>query len=500
MEVDLVLRGLTGQMATWVMRELPSRVGLLALGVSSTIPLVGNRPGIGITYDSTEYFAGAASMVESLRFSAVDGASQATWPPGYSVLLAIPHALGLTLANAAIIVNVLAVAVLAWSFRRVATQLGAGPLTVVGAAAFLFLLTPVMDAGTLALSELPFLAVLVTMIAVALRPATVRTAAMIGVLGALVYALRYVGLFFLPFVLVTALFSHRSGTPLRTRLGHALISAIVAVIPIIAWTARNIEMSGTPTGNREPGGGTLTDALVSGVTVMGQWVTRQRETPGTTVTTTTVIGFIIAIALVAIAVRHAIQRRMVPALIASLPIVFLVFNAYRYVNVEYAPIDQRTTIPAFAVTILAFATARLRPIRGMPRLATPAAMVAAALLTFGFAIRDAQRFTQDARAWGSSSFQESPLALRAKAVANGSLFISNFPQRAFALVERAPIRNQYQFDLPQVTECSRRYVLWFAEAPFQGNEPTGGTVLYADAEGSLREIGDCSTPPKTYWE
>jgi hypothetical protein len=233
---------------------------------------------------------------------------------------------------------------------------------------------------------------------------------------------------------------------------------------------------------------------------MGQWITRQRETPGTTVTATTLLGFILVVFLFVIAIRHTMQRRMVSALIASLPIVFLVFNAYRYVNVEYAPIDQRTTIPAFAITILALATVRLRPFRGLPRPVVPGMVTAAALLTLGLAIRDAHHFSQDARAWGSSAFQESPLAVRAKAVANGSLFISNFPQRAFALVERAPIRNQYQFDLPQVTDCARRYVLWFAEAPFQGNEPTGGVVLYADAEGSLREIGDCTTPPKTYWE
>lgn len=482
------------------MRELPTHVRSLALGMVATIPLLGNRPGIGITYDSTEYFAGATSLVESLNFAAVDGTPQAVWPPGYSVMVALPHALGLSLSSAAIIVNVLAVAVLAWSFHRVADRLGAGPLTVVGAASFLFLLTPVMDAGTLALSELPFLAALFGMIAVALHPASVRTAAAIGLLGALVYTLRYVGLFFLPFVFMIALLSRRNGTPWRTRLGHTLISAAVAATPILVWTARNIDVSNTPTGNREPGGGTLTEALVRGVTVMGQWITRQRETPGTTVTATTLLGFILVIFLFVIAIRHTMQRRMVPALIASLPIVFLVFNAYRYVNVEYAPIDQRTTIPAFAITILAFATVRLHPIRGLPRLVAPTVVSVAALLTLGFAVRDAHRFTQDARAWGSESVQGSPLALRAKALADGSLFISNFPQRAFALVERAPIRNQYQFDLPQVTDCARRYVLWFAEAPFQGNEPTGGVVVFADAEGSLREIGDCTTPPKAYWE
>ena len=294
--------------------------------------------------------------------------------------------------------------------------------------------------------------------------------------------------------------NHRTGTPLRTRIGHTLISAIVMATPILAWTARNLNVSNTPTGNREPGGGTLAEALVRGLTVMGQWVTRQRDTPGTSVTATTVVGFAIAIALIAIAVRHAMQRRMAPALIASLPVAFLVFNAYRYVNVEYAPIDQRTTIPAFAVTILAFGTAHLRPIRVLPRTVAPTVVSVAALLTLGFAVRDAYRFTQDARAWGSESVQGSPLALRAKALADDSLFISNFPQRAFALVERAPIRNQYQFDLPEVTECDRRFVLWFTEAPFQGNEPTTGTVLFADEEGSLREIGDCTTPPKTYWE
>lgn len=464
------------------------------------MPLAGNIPGIGITYDSTEYFAGAASLVESLRFSAVDGTPQAIWPPGYPALVAVPHAFGLTLSGAAIVVNVLAIAVLAWSFLRAAERLEARPLATVGAAAMLFLLPPVMDAGSLALSELPFLAALFAMIAMALHPATVKRAAMIGLLGAFLYSLRYVGLFFLPFVLILVLLSHRAGTPLRTRIGHTLVSAAVIAAPVLAWTARNIDVSNTPTGNREPGGGTLLEALVRGVTVMGQWVTRQREMPGTSVTATTVIGFVLAVALVAIALRHASQRRMVPALMASLPLAFLVFNAYRFVNVEYAPIDQRTTIPAFAVTILAFATVRLRPVRGLPRQVTPALVSVAALFTVGFAIRDAGRFMQDARAWGSVAIQESPLAIRAKAVADGSVFISNFPQRAFALVERVPIRNQYQFDLPQVTECSRRFVLWFAEAPFQGNEPTKGTVLFADTEGSLREIGDCSSPPKTFWE
>ena len=480
---------------------LPSRWGhSVAVASLAVVPLVGNLPGIGITYDSTEYFAGAASLIESLRFSAVDGTPQATWPPGYSALVALPHAFGLSLSDAAIIINVLSVAALAWAFLRAAKRLGAGSRTIVGAVGALLLLTPVMDAGSLALSELPFLATLLGMFAVALRPVTLRSAVALGLLGALLYLLRYVGLFFLPFVLAIVLLAHCTGTPLRTRIARTLVSAVVMATPVIAWTARNVDVSNTPTGNREPGGGTLVEALVRGVTVMGQWVTRQRDTPGTTVTATTLLGFALVAALAAIAAQHAMRRRPVPALIAAVPIAFLFFNAYRYVKVEYAPIDQRTTIPAFAVTVLAFATVRPRPLRGLPRAALPLVMSLAAVLTLVFAVRDANRFRQDARAWGSASIQDSPLAVRAKSVANGAVFISNFPQRAFALVERAPIRNQYQFDLPQVTACNRRFVLWFTEAPFQGNEPTAGTVLFADAEGSLREIGDCTTPPKTFWE
>jgi hypothetical protein len=368
------------------------------------------------------------------------------------------------------------------------------------AAGFLFLLAPIVDAGSLALSELPFLAALFAMFACALGRPTNSTAVAVGLLGASLYALRYVGLFFLPFGIVSLFLAHRGSTRLRTRLGHALLATTVAIVPIAAWTARNVHVSGTTTGNREPAGGTLVEAVVRGATVMGQWFTRQRETPDATVTATTIVGFALVVALVALTAVHLHRRRTVAALLSAAPIVFLLFNAYRYVNVEYAPIDQRTTLPAFAVTVLALTTAPMRPPSGLRRSVAVAGLCIAATATLVAGLRDSGRYAQDPRAWGAASVQASPLAVRAKTVAHDALFISNFPQRAFALVERAPIRNQFQFDLPQVTDCARRFVLWFAEAPFQGNEPTAGTVLYADAEGSLREIGDCSSPPKDFWE
>jgi hypothetical protein len=194
---------------------------------------------------------------------------------------------------------------------------------------------------------------------------------------------------------------------------------------------------------------------------------------------------------------HLRARRPELVLIALMPIGYATFTAYRFVEVEYAPIDLRAMTPLLPLVVITLAVASAPLLR--QKLTITAFSAGVSLIAVGGLIDVASR-ASEAEAWGAPRFQDSPLALAISRLEPDAAYISNFPQRAFSLTEASPIRNQYQFDLPQIEDCARRYGLWFGEAPFQGNEPTLAKVVYEDAEGRIYDLGDCSTPPKSYWE
>jgi 4-amino-4-deoxy-L-arabinose transferase-like glycosyltransferase len=351
-----------------------------------------------------------------------------------------------------------------------------------------------VEASSVALSELAFIAALLASIALLVAERGTSLVLLGGILLGFASLTRYVGIFFLPFIAALAFVCQRrvsSSWSATIRLALFLTAAVV--FPAF-WIRRNIRLTGSATGNREPGGGTLIDATRSAVEALGQLVVGGRFSPGIQFT----VGAILTVALLIVAGLILFQRRFELLLFASIPLAYMVFTAYRYVHVEYAPIDLRAMTPTAPFLVIALASAPWpRVTRTRP--ANWAAWPAVSLLLL-LGVLDIGARAMEAEAWGSDKFQNSNFAQFVAKLPEGSVFISNFPQRAFSLTQSLPIRNQYQFDLPQVNTCDRRFGLFFREAPLQGNEPELASAIYSDDEGTVFDLGNCAVPAKSFWE
>ena len=351
-----------------------------------------------------------------------------------------------------------------------------------------------IEASSVALSELAFIASILASITLVITHRGTSIVALGGILLGFSSLVRYVGIFFIPFiVLLTFIYQRRSSGAGIAAIRSGLVLGIAISFPLL-WIRRNVRLTGSPTGSREPGGGTFVDAMQAALEAIGQSILGTRFSTNVQFA----IGIILLVVLLAAAVLALSHRRLEIFLFASIPVAYLVFTAYRFVHVEYAPIDLRAITPTFPFIVMALSiapwplTVRKRPIYGIVWVVFPI------VLTLGFA--DIGSKISDAEAWGSDTFQNSSLAKVVSELPQDSIIISNFPQRAFSLTQTLPIRNQYQFDLPPVTTCDRRIGLFFREAPFQGNEPVLASVLYSDDEGSILDLGNCTIPVKSFWE
>jgi hypothetical protein len=316
-----------------------------------------------------------------------------------------------------------------------------------------------------------------------------------GLTAGSAYMIRYVGLLVIPFVAAIQLARFAKRIAIRKLAINLALFAIAAGALPLWWTRRNITATGTATGNREPGGGTFADAAQSSVEAIGQLVIGARESAPTGLTFT--VGVVVLGLTFIACLVHLRARRPELVLVALMPLGYGAFTAYRFVKVEYAPIDLRAMTPLLPLVVISLAVASAPLLR--QHLAITAFGAGVSLIAVVGLIDIASR-ASEAEAWGAPSFQDSPLALAINRLEPDAAYISNFPQRAFSLTEATPIRNQYQFDLPPIKTCARRYGLWFVEAPFQGNEPAMAAVIYADEEGLIYDLGDCSSPPKSFWE
>lgn len=453
-----------------------------------------NWSGVGITYDSTEYFAGAKSLAESGAFNAIDGRPQSTWPPGYSFLISVPYRFGMSLEASSLVVAALSLIVIVISTLRILEFSRVSRNKSVAVVALLMISPGLIEASSVALSELAFIASILASITLVATQRGTSIVTLGGILLGFSSLVRYVGIFFIPFiVLLTFVYQRRSSSARIAAVRSGLVLGIAISFPLL-WIRRNVRLTGFPTGSREPGGGTFVNALKTALEATGQLILGARFSPKLQFA----IGIILITALLAAAVLALFHRSLEIFLLASIPVAYLVFTAHRFVHVEYAPIDLRAFTPTIPFLVLAISiapwplTVRKRPIYEFVW------VVLSFVLTFGIA--EISSKISDAEAWGSEEFQNSNFAKAVRELTQDSIIISNFPQRAFSLTQGLPIRNQYQFDLPPVTTCDRRFGLFFREAPFEGNEPVLASVVYSDDEGSIFDLGNCTIPVKSFWE
>jgi hypothetical protein len=114
-------------------------------------------------------------------------------------------------------------------------------------------------------------------------------------------------------------------------------------------------------------------------------------------------------------------------------------------------------------------------------------------------VRDAVRYGDEGRHWGSITHKIAPIHLFAQGLPDDAALFSNEPQSLFAATDRWPIRNQYLAGLPPLVPCGQRYFFWFNETFLPEGKPVGGTVVFSDASGEVINLGTCDLDIGVYW-
>lgn len=232
-------------------RPRPALLGILLIALLACgLVWANTRWGVGLRGDSYMYVSGARNLAAGLGYSRVSGGGEVKpithFPPLYSMVLAglalpgwdaVDAARGLAVVLMG--VNTALVAVLSW---RSAQRPWAG---VVGA--LLFGLNPLfLDVGSWAMAEPLFLALIsATFLAlVAAEGGPARRAVLPGLLAGLACLTRYAGVAAIVAGLGFFLWPQPERRPAWR---HAASYFTAAVLPVAAWMARNIAVSGTTT-------------------------------------------------------------------------------------------------------------------------------------------------------------------------------------------------------------------------------------------------------------
>ena len=239
----------------------------VALALGALLLAVWFHPADTATPDSATYVEGARSLAEGQGYITWRGGAEetlprniATWPPGFSVLLAPGIAAGLEARESARGVLALCFVFLvvgSWFLSRRLAGAGAWREAAI-AALCLGSLTPCLLGADAVLSDLPF-AVCSTWALLAALATSMEAGAdkrwrwvAVGALFGVTALFRWVGLYLGAASAVALLFAEPR-SPLRPRLDAAVAFSMGFAGVLGSWLLRNIVTAGTPFGPRPPG-------------------------------------------------------------------------------------------------------------------------------------------------------------------------------------------------------------------------------------------------------
>lgn len=488
----------------------------------SALPsLFGNRSGIGISWDSTDYIAVGLSMAAGRGALDVTGQPMVIRPPGLSAFVTLGEWVSLSPDWSLRIVNAVSMIIIVWCahvlLERARVRTAAKWLGVV-----LVALSPaLLDVFTMAWSEPPFLALLLVAFEIVTRErAWYWDLLLIPVFTALFF-MRYVGPFYAaPLALAAALVQMRQSGYLLAfvRAGSVLLVSLIA--PWM-WLMRNKELSGYLTGYREPGRGWYLDPLKTFTGTLGSWLIARPPLDGNGgiylnwndfSVTMKWAGVVLWMVLVLLLMTYVLSpRRTIESdiVLGTCFFVFLfygAFSVYRYVNDEMGPLDSRMMSGLYVplVLMLVIAADRLgstRPnqvARLTPRLLLLLGLAVASLHTVTL-VRSVVEYGSEGRYWGTEFHRTAPIHRFAANLPPDSAMFSNEPQSLFAATFHWPIRNQYQYSQPALLPCTRNYFVWFNQTFLPDGKPTGATIIYEDSWGQVLDLGDCGTDLGRFW-
>ena len=114
---------------------------------------------------------------------------------------------------------------------------------------------------SMAWSEPPFLAVLLIAMYVSVQKMSYTKAALMPLLMAALFFIRYVGPVFAVALTITSFFINRKQLGFIRSAAVNSVGFLISFIPCWMWLLRNQRIDGTLTGARAPGGGSLIDPL-----------------------------------------------------------------------------------------------------------------------------------------------------------------------------------------------------------------------------------------------
>ena len=497
---------------------------LLVAALSMLPSLVGNRRGIGLSWDSTDYIAVGLSMSAGRGALDVTGEPMVIRPPGLSAFVTLGDWLAVSPDVSLRVVNALSMAVVVWCTHQLLVRAGVRALSRWLGVVLVAMSPALLDIFTMAWSEPPFIALSLVALLIATRERTWPWDFALASLFTAMFFVRYVGPFYAaPLAFVGALVQvRRSGWLLAfVRAGTAL--SVSMVLPWL-WLMRNKEISGYLTGYRVPGGGTLLDPLKTFTGTLGSWLLARPPLSGNGgiylnwndfssymkvaggATWLAIVGSLIAF----FATRNRSRDANIIVGATLLLVAFYGgFSIYRFVYDEMGPLDSRMMSGLYVPLILMLTICADHFAASV--LTTPAhvgptfgkVLIASALLVAAWhcvtTTRDALRYGDVGRHWGTVSHRTVPIHLFAAQLPDDSALYSNEPQSLFAATFRWPIRNQYQYDRPILVPCVKRYFVWFNQTFLPEGKPVGASVVYEDSSGQVLDLGTCDSDIARFW-
>ncbi len=499
-------------MATFPLTKRPAVLVALAAMLPS---LIGNRSGIGISWDSTDYIAVGLSMAAGRGALDVTGVPMVIRPPGLSALVTVGDWLTISPDMTLRIVNAVAMFVVVWCTHRLLVRAQVRTVSLWVGVALVALSPALLDISTMAWSEPPFLALLLVALVIATRARTWPWDLVLAIVYIALFFVRYVGPFYAaPIALVAAVVqAHKSGV-LLAFFRSATALAVSMVAPWL-WLMRNKELSGFLTGYREPGGGTLLDPLRTLTGTLGSWLIARPPLGGNGGIYLNwadfsgymkLAGLVVWVALIVLSVwffvaqRDASPRVVVVAACLWVFVFYSSFSVYRFVYNEMGPLDSRMMSGVYVPLIIVFVVTLDRLVQS-PRIARVALAVGVLVGAWHATtvVRDSMRYGDSGRHWGTEFHREVPIHTFARELPAAAALYSNEPQSLFAATFRWPIRNQYQYDQPALVDCDRRYFVWFNQSFLPDGKPVGGTVVYEDSWGQVIDLDRCDTDISRFW-
>lgn len=501
---------------------------LWAVGLSScsaVLALISNRSGVGWSWDSTDYVAVATNIANNRGLLDVTGLPMTVRPPGLSILIAVGISVGLSANLFLSLLNAsCALIVVALTFMLLKRALNNRAITI-AATAFVAFSPALLWQYSMAWSEPPFLAVLLVAMYVSVQKMSYTKAALMPLLMAALFFIRYVGPVFAVALTITSFFINRKQLGFIRSAAVNSVGFLISFIPCWLWLLRNQRIDGTLTGARAPGGGSLIDPLKTLTGTLGTWVLAKPFEGGIYMSWADYpasakfagVAFLIIFSCLSIiiaikkfkAINHADSDRQnadVLILSATVSILYICFSAYRFVHFELGPLDNRMLIPIYVpiIILVAIAVERIISHQKHIRLITGVGFIALFGLHLTSVTRDALVFGTDGRHWSGKGFQELPIHEFVKTLPAKSLLLSNQPQQLFSITKRPPVFNQFQLDAAQKKRCGQRYFVWYNTlyndgTPNTESMPQGATPIFADTWGTIFDLGVCRDDLNFYW-